>query len=176
MGSLLDEFLAARSVYRSTICAAKGNYWASVRKDLAFPKSPAQFWRAVRRCTGSLTKRGSEQLESSSVESHFKEVFNCFSSEISLIVIPSEQLPILDDYFSGLELDSVLGSCRAGGAPGEDSIPYDFYRGLNAQNRCSLLFLLQRNTCLLPGPGLKCSYYIRRETFQTPKTTEVFLL
>lgn len=138
----LDEetrnYLFLRRMYDRVLVWAKAEFHLELFNSIIAAKDSREFWRVISRLTYKAPTQ-SQSLSSEAIETHFTRVFHRFPCSPPRSLPLNPRIQELEVNFSMVELDKLLGSCPAGKAPGLDGISYEFYCGMDYENRHFLL-------------------------------------
>lgn len=118
----------ANTQYKRICRAKKSSFEQKAVMAINKASNSVQFWKAVKTLNES-TNIISLNLDAQSLQDHFKSLLNTtLFSPLFLYAAPLVIDDFLDAPFSIAEVKNIIENCKSNKAPGDDRIPYEFYK------------------------------------------------
>ncbi|XP_039298009.1 uncharacterized protein LOC120354675 [Nilaparvata lugens] len=138
------HYLEANSNYRKLCKEKKKTYWRNCIEGFKTVKDSRDFWTLVRQLKKRQFVIGSTISMGDWIQ-HFQELLNpAVTAERVLYVEPYIEDELLDASFQMQELRKIMARVKDGKAPGEDGVPYEFFKNVPTCFMESLLNLYNR--------------------------------
>jgi hypothetical protein len=132
-----DQYLNSKRKYKALCTKKKLAFWNNCVESVSKVKDGKSFWKSVRRFVGRQFIMG-ENITAERWFDHFRTLLGADTvHHLICYAEPYVNDELLDTPFTKVELDNLLCRVKDNKAPGEDGIPYEFYK--NAPN----IFLLE---------------------------------
>lgn len=125
------QYLVNNKAFKHLCVTKKQSYFQAIGEKLSRVSDSAKFWKIVKEINGSTNIKKLSSITPSEFAAYFNELLNPYSPrQRDCFVEPFIKNDILDRPVSIMELNSVLRKAKNQKAPGEDRIPYEFYKNL----------------------------------------------
>ncbi|XP_058983909.1 uncharacterized protein LOC131804762 [Musca domestica] len=128
------KYLESNRIYKDACRLAKLQYFSSLERKLDNVKDSKDWWKIAKEIRNDTNNQRGIFVEPNDFKRHFEKLLNPPQTSPDIQYAPNFFIDDdLDKPISMTELKNVLRKCKVNKAPGEDRIPYEFYKNAPEQ-------------------------------------------